>query len=181
MGIWCTPSPKRVCSYDECDNPHEAKGYCQGHYVQFKSGSVLRPLKSKRAVIGDRYHCSKCNQFKHVKDYSLRNGKPVGWCKSCQHIYRTDLRYGEGTAQWRREQLAKQKGLCKLCGSTSSKWIVDHDHETGERRSLICSDCNLSLGYVERHGWNVWQFAASLLEQNYSTNANIAQEVHVQS
>lgn len=48
-------------------------------------------------------------------------------------------------------QLAKQEGKCALCGSTEAKgrwgvFNVDHCHETGALRGLLCNDCNTGLG-----------------------------------
>ena len=41
-----------------------------------------------------------------------------------------------------------QGGLCAICGRKQpEKWLaVDHDHETGVIRGLLCSRCNSGLG-----------------------------------
>ena len=52
--------------------------------------------------------------------------------------------------------LKGQKGVCAIChnGETSTnKWgevknlAVDHDHETGIIRGLLCQGCNAGLGH----------------------------------
>ena len=40
-------------------------------------------------------------------------------------------------------------GKCALCGSTPKKLVVDHCHETGAVRDLICQKCNLGLGFFD--------------------------------
>jgi hypothetical protein len=66
--------------------------------------------------------------------------------------------------------LEAQGGRCAICPtdqpwSRSDTWAVDHDHETGAVRALLCHRCNTALGllgddparmraaadYVERH------------------------------
>ena len=52
------------------------------------------------------------------------------------------------------KMLAKQKGKCAACGSEDpkSRWgvfHVDHDHETGDVRGLLCSPCNCALGFLQ--------------------------------
>lgn len=48
--------------------------------------------------------------------------------------------------------LALQDGKCAICGSSDpsrSGWAsmpVDHDHETGQVRGLLCDDCNNGIG-----------------------------------
>lgn len=56
------------------------------------------------------------------------------------------------------DQLLLQNGLCAICKgefSTNVSWkagkklVVDHDHETGEVRGLLCLHCNTSVGIFE--------------------------------
>jgi hypothetical protein len=43
--------------------------------------------------------------------------------------------------------LAAQGGVCPLCGKRSTKTLcVDHCHETGTIRGLLCRQCNFALG-----------------------------------
>lgn len=53
--------------------------------------------------------------------------------------------------------LESQGGRCALfavCGSTEpgagrKRWHVDHDHETGKVRALLCNGCNLGIGHFQ--------------------------------
>ena len=44
--------------------------------------------------------------------------------------------------------VAEQGGRCYLCGREESPLHVDHDHETGLRRRLLCNMCNRGLGFL---------------------------------
>lgn len=57
------------------------------------------------------------------------------------------------TLEERDEMERKQKGLCAICGRKPSggrgntgRLHVDHCHETGVVRGLLCHDCNNGLG-----------------------------------
>jgi hypothetical protein len=46
-------------------------------------------------------------------------------------------------------RLQEQGGVCAICKLPpgEKQLAVDHDHETGEIRGLLCNDCNLGLGF----------------------------------
>lgn len=65
-----------------------------------------------------------------------------------------DLRknYGIGLAEYRR-LFAKQNECCAICDRHQSEFqkalAVDHDHETGKVRGLLCGDCNIAIGLLQ--------------------------------
>ena len=40
-----------------------------------------------------------------------------------------------------------QNGKCKICGTSSKKLCVDHNHTTKQIRGLLCDNCNSGLGF----------------------------------
>jgi hypothetical protein len=55
------------------------------------------------------------------------------------------------------EMRERQQGRCGICsevmqgGRGKGSEHVDHDHETGEVRSLLCNDCNAVIGHAREH------------------------------
>lgn len=47
--------------------------------------------------------------------------------------------------------LDEQHGGCAVCGTPpgARRLHVDHDHETGKVRSLLCNGCNAALGHLK--------------------------------
>lgn len=53
--------------------------------------------------------------------------------------------YGLTIADWD-ALFAHQRGQCAVCGREGVILHVDHDHDTGEVRGLLCNRCNTGLG-----------------------------------
>jgi hypothetical protein len=51
------------------------------------------------------------------------------------------------------QMLIDQKGACAICNIHQTELdrilCVDHDHETGLIRGLLCSNCNTGIGYLK--------------------------------
>jgi len=65
--------------------------------------------------------------------------------------HRNKLRYGYKLSVLQYNlMLAEQNGRCAICGTvkcdTGRRFAVDHDHETGTIRGLLCRACNQGLG-----------------------------------
>lgn len=46
----------------------------------------------------------------------------------------------------------QQNGCCQICGKHEEILDVDHNHQTGEVRALLCRACNTLTGQVENRG-----------------------------
>lgn len=51
------------------------------------------------------------------------------------------------------KMLDQQKGCCVVCGQHESTFkqrlCVDHDHNTGKVRGLLCKQCNSGIGLLQ--------------------------------
>jgi hypothetical protein len=60
------------------------------------------------------------------------------------------------------KMLNKQGGVCAICkGPPDKRWgklSVDHCHETGSVRGLLCISCNTNLGRFERHRDSIMRY-----------------------
>lgn len=89
------------------------------------------------------------------------------FCKQCAPTglaWRRLVNYGlsQGDVD---ELLKRQYASCALCRESfdtlprhenkDSAIVVDHDHESGVTRGLLCSECNVTLGHIEKksHEW----------------------------
>ena len=112
--------------------------------------------------------------MKSTADFNRNRSKSDGlgsWCKPCANALAAAW-YAADPGARRKQNLAReygltpedyegmlsaQSGLCRLCGEPETKrdnrtglvyaLAVDHDHETGAVRGLLCSICNVGLGY----------------------------------
>lgn len=65
--------------------------------------------------------------------------------------------------------LEVQQGRCAICGGTNKGRVlfIDHDHETGIVRALLCTPCNSGLGHF-RDRADILRSAADYLDQHGS-------------
>jgi hypothetical protein len=75
------------------------------------------------------------------------------WCDACKEgsNYNRLRSYKLSKAELDR-MLDEQGKLCAICKERPPT-VVDHDHESGAVRALLCNRCNTALGAVEIPGW----------------------------
>lgn len=91
------------------------------------------------------------------------------YAKDRQRKYWLANNYGL-TEQDYQDMLTKQNGCCAICGVTepTGKWkvfAVDHCHETGNVRELLCNECNRGMGLL-RDSPDLLRKAAAYLEKH---------------
>lgn len=71
--------------------------------------------------------------------------------KEYMRKYRLLTQYNLTPAQYD-EMLKAQDGHCAMCPNEPASRVlaVDHDHQTGKVRALLCHTCNNHLGIYER-------------------------------
>jgi recombination endonuclease VII len=133
-----------------------AQGYLEIH--RGDSGRVVEePIRYEKK-------CARCSEVKALELFPRNKNKKDGhhcYCKPCQieasrqsverhhgsrRNYLLQHRYGSSSADVD-AILQTQENTCAICRADGPVH-VDHDHETGKIRGILCFNCNRLLGYV---------------------------------
>lgn len=120
--------------------------------------------------------CSKCKNAKEKKEFGADRTSGDGrscWCKACKKQYRKndklknpkkyiDYEFKRGlrrnykmTYEHYQKMFTDQKGSCHICERhqrlLTRSLAVDHDHESGAIRGLLCDNCNPGIGYFKHN------------------------------
>jgi hypothetical protein len=110
-----------------------------------------------KAAVGTARKCKHCG-----KGFSpVSTSDHSAFCSvECYRKYRRTPAYNrEGnlrriyglTTEAYEKMLTRQNGACYLCRAkpVGRRLAVDHDHATGRIRGLLCTGCNVKLGWYE--------------------------------
>jgi len=107
----------------------------------------------KRGYINSK--CKKC-VAEYFQKYKSKNKKRLQsiwriaskkYCTTEKRRNKTLRRYGL-TEETYNDMYDEQNGSCKICKSVN-RLVVDHNHETGFIRGLLCHRCNVGLGHFK--------------------------------
>ncbi len=115
-----------------------------------------------------------------VKVYREANGEKIrertrkNYHENKEHFKfkRIEALYGLSRENYDK-MFSDQNGSCAICKQPKSL-VVDHDHTSGKVRQLLCSDCNTTLGFLERQGSEVFMNHLKYME----THKEIKQDEH---
>lgn len=95
------------------------------------------------------------------KDVEINRARAKKWAKDhpdraalASRKYLLKKRFSkEMTLDKFQELFDAQNGKCAICGITplDKHLSIDHDHESGAIRALLCNKCNLALGCVNEN------------------------------
>src|ERR1700746_492698 len=127
------------CNIQGCSSAAKCRGMCMSHYSKVRYAAGHRPPSANHAS---------------------------------RRAIRLKGRYGITVEEYDR-RLAQQGGRCAICRKCPDEakrpkhwagvFCVDHDHDTGAVRGLLCNDCNLVVGRA--HTADILRAAIEYLER----------------
>jgi DNA-directed RNA polymerase subunit RPC12/RpoP len=115
--------------------------------------------------------CSSCKEHKAPELFYKNKSTKTGYsnqCQECRKLWKPSLeqreRYNERTRNWNRKKLsgftvedyetrlAEQDYRCAICETDNpgaTNWHTDHNHDTGQKRGILCHKCNTGLGLLK--------------------------------
>lgn len=173
-----------TCADDACTKlaMSEVIDLCRGHHDKRHDALLIEGLKV----------CTSCGETKMLDSFGRAKEKPSGVrsrCKVCEarrsrswkaenpeyakkwrdanrdkwNSYRLSQQFGltQGDVD---AMFAAQNGSCSICGKHMDKPNVDHCHESGRVRALLCRSCNLGLGNFQDDPERILRAAAYVRE-----------------
>jgi predicted nucleic acid-binding Zn ribbon protein len=163
------------CTVEGCENTSRSAGtrggllLCEMHYGRVRVNGILDTVTTRRVANRTCHHCGGpapkqrifCSEVCRRRDRLGITEKVMYCCVcneaipedrrldakfcglSCQRISERGMRYGM-TAQESFDLLFHPR-MCELCRTQPAEHI-DHNHETGALRGLLCGNCNAGLG-----------------------------------
>lgn len=140
-------------------------------------------------AIGDQKTCSTCRLVLPLDAFNKNRSFKDGLANQCRDCLTESRRkYREAHPELHQARHVKNRygialetyeamvvatdGKCPVCGEVPgppwNKFDVDHDHETGRVRGLLCRGCNLALGGA-RDNPAILRALADYLEAHHAT------------
>ncbi|KPC68625.1 hypothetical protein ADL35_42840 [Streptomyces sp. NRRL WC-3753] len=121
---------------------------CAAEYYRRRPEARGKTVRVKVPVPRGHKRCPQCEKVKPHSDWERNRSSSDGWASYCRaERNRTGYfkrKYGLAPAELD-AMIAEQQGVCCIC-LTAPAEHVDHCHETGRVRGVLCFSCNAALG-----------------------------------
>ena len=98
--------------------------------------------------------CSKCGEAKPFTAFYKKTNGAYGISSRCKVCVKPELRADKYKSRYgitvsRYDRMFKDcNGVCEICGKDQKEnLVVDHCHDTGKIRGLLCKKCNLLISH----------------------------------
>lgn len=119
--------------------------------------------------------CRVCKKIKVPDSFpdnkTYTSGK-ASLCKECLAAYAKEHRKQRPyqvkawkykvNEEWLKEW-AESRTECEICGTTEKRLVIDHNHQTGHLRGMLCDLCNKGIGALKEDP-NILRRAVAYLE-----------------
>lgn len=136
------------------------KGLCENCYRRQLRATNENSRKGRNAVVlrWRQHNRDKVSQYK--QEYQARPAN-----KDRHRKYLLKRVYGITEDEYY-AMVTAQLGCCGICSQRSDQRLhIDHDHQTGVVRQLLCNRCNTLVGFIEKSAAGVVQTALAYIEK----------------
>jgi len=100
------------------------------------------------------YEKNREKMIQRTRDYEKRNPLETLEKRKKNSLRMKFIRYGI-TEEIFEQMKINQKQKCAMCPNElhSKNTHIDHCHRTNKVRGLLCTSCNMSLGFLEKENW----------------------------
>lgn len=124
--------------------------------------------KQPTGKLGRHSYCAECfNAWKRLTRPTTSEGRGISSTTSKR--WNLKSRYGMSPIAYE-ALLSSQGGLCAICKEIPNRPCVDHSHQTGRVRGILCHHCNIRLAALEDE--NYLKPAVAYLELHDPANDN---------
>jgi hypothetical protein len=134
----------------------EGKKYCPGCKQILDIKADFSTMKVRGGIAS---HCRKCtnawtNAYSKTAEGQQKRKEHYQQNKEKLQDRKLIRKFGITLEQYR-ARLDNQKNQCIICGRTPEEngkmLAVDHNHTTKEIRDLLCNNCNVCIGFIEKN------------------------------
>jgi hypothetical protein len=139
---------KRICKECQRIRTEKYRNKVSPDRKRWESKEVRLASKEKRKA-DKEYRQTHCKRGHEYTEENTIYYEKFRHCRSCSRIRQLERNYGV-TEQHVEEMLSNQESSCAICKVPfEGTPRVDHDHETGDVRGLLCHSCNTLLGHAK--------------------------------
>lgn len=136
------PRKKLYADLPERSHPDYMKLYVEKNKEKLiEKGKEYR---KKRLIDNPNYYKEQSKKHEEYRKEWRKNNRHIISEKQWKQRGIVDMTYNKYL-----EELKNQKGLCLICENKMNNPQVDHDHQTGKYRGILCIPCNNGLGVYE--------------------------------
>ncbi len=125
--------------------------------------TVEKPIsefyKDSTKTDGYNNRCKECLKLDHAKYYEKNSDKIRAYRRNYGRVFRYGIDENHVL-----DMIKEQEFKCPVCGNEINLTShVDHDHESGIIRGILCKNCNIALGLLSDDIGNLFRAADYLI------------------
>ena len=138
-----------------------------------KAAKTVDPVNNPAHYGQEQKKCYRCQEDKPLEAFAKNKAKPDGLQERCKDCCKSHYHNSGYTKRQRELSLKKKYGMslldydlmvdeqggqCAICGA-KEKLYVDHNHDTGKIRGLLCNTCNRAIGLLRDDSITIYKAA----------------------